>query len=301
MMSEQELAVETPTAEIENTAETAPDTPDVAETVAAPAQEADAPTAEASGEEEFSIRTLKPGDKLTATVKNIVDFGAFVDIGLPQDGLVHISELSRRKVEKVTDVVSEGDKVDVWVKRVDVKRGRISLTMKKPISRRFKDIKEGDEFEGVVTRLEPYGAFIDIDSDREGLVHISQITHEYINHPEEALTIGQRVPVKVLKINRKKRQVDLSIKEMLPPPPEPEAPKEQKAGRSRNQGREEAPAEESATSEEPMPTAMAVAFAAFQQQFGGSLSRSRKRTTKVSRVPKEELDAVISGTLAREG
>ena len=173
------------------------------------------PTDAPPADEPISILNLKPRQHLTGKVKNITNFGAFVDISLPQDGLVHISELARQKVDKVTDVVSEGQEVDVWVKKVDKKRGRISLTMVKPITRRFRDINEDDELEGVVTRLEPYGAFIDIESDREGLVHISQITHDYINHPEEALTIGDNVKVKVLKVNRKKRQVDLSIKALL--------------------------------------------------------------------------------------
>jgi small subunit ribosomal protein S1 len=246
---------------------------------------------ESASDEVLSIHNLKPKQHLAGTVKNITNFGAFVDIGLPQDGLVHISELSRRKVEKVTDVVDVGQEVNVWVKKVDKKRGRISLTMVKPVLRRLRDIKEEDEFEGVVTRLESYGAFVDIDSDREGLVHISQITHDYINHPEEALAIGDKVKIKVLKVNRKKRQVDLSIKVLLPPPlpEEPEVEEEVK---------EETPEVEEVTGEgESVPTAMALAYAAFQGE-----SRSAAQTDKALRKGKSgrkrEMDAIVARTLA---
>ena len=242
---------------------------------------------EPASEKPDSILSLKPRQHFVGKVKNITQFGAFVDIGLPQDGLVHISELSRQKVDKVTDVVSEGQEIEVWVKKVDKKRGRISLTMVKPITRRFRDIKEEDEFEGVVTRLESYGAFIDIDSDREGLVHISQITHDYINHPEEALAIGDRVNVKVLKINRKKRQVDLSIKALLPPPapPEPELVDEEPQVEERevNEG-------------EPAPTAMALAYATFQGEI--QTDESKKGSSKAKRQQKQDMDAIIARTLA---
>ncbi len=242
---------------------------------------------EPASEKPDSILSLKPRQHFVGKVKNITQFGAFVDIGLPQDGLVHISELSRQKVDKVTDVVSEGQEIDVWVKKVDKKRGRISLTMVKPITRRFRDIKEEDEFEGVVTRLESYGAFIDIDSDREGLVHISQITHDYINHPEEALAIGDRVNVKVLKINRKKRQVDLSIKALLPPPapPEPELVDEEPQVEERE-----------VKEEEPAPTAMAIAYATFQGET--QTDESKKGSSKGKRQQKQEMDAIIARTLA---
>lgn len=169
--------------------------------------------------EPLSLRTLKVGQQFKGIVKNITNFGAFINFGIPQDGLLHISELSKQKVEKVTDVINLGQEVTVWIKKVDSKRGRISLTMVRPIQLKFKDIEEDSELEGVVTRLEAFGAFVDIGADRDGLVHISQISYDYVKHPSDVLAIGDKVTVKVLKINRKKRQVDLSIKALLPLPP----------------------------------------------------------------------------------
>ncbi|MCG3212020.1 MAG: Polyribonucleotide nucleotidyltransferase [Anaerolineae bacterium] len=281
-MSDQELIMDDPTAEVE-----------------APAQEVLPEASAADADESGDVGTifnLQSRQQLSGKVKNITPFGAFIDLGLPQDGLVHISELSRKKVDKVEDVVNVGDEVDVWVKKVDRKRGRISLTMIKPVTRRIKDVEEDEELEGVVTRLESYGAFVDIDSERDGLVHISQITHGFINHPQEALEVGQTVQVKVLKVNRKKRQVDLSIKALLPPPVV-ETPAEEPAARSR---REQQRAEEEVyvPDEEPVPTAMAIAFANLQNQDAGDDKDKSPAVTKESLKKKQEQESLIARTLA---
>ena len=190
-----------------------------------------------------SISDLEPGMELKGKVKSITDFGAFIDLGIAQDGLVHISELERRRVKKVTDVVQVGDEVQVWVKKVDKKRGRISLTMVRPVTRRFRDLKPDTVVEGVVTRIEPYGVFVDIGTGRDGLVHVSELTEGYIGSPDEVVSIGNKVKVRVLKVDRKARKVDLSMKEFVevPGPPEPEPTVEEN---------------------EPTPTLMALAFQA---------------------------------------
>jgi transcriptional accessory protein Tex/SPT6 len=210
-----------------------------------------------------------------------------------------------------------GQEVEVWVKRVDQQRGRISLTMIKPISLRLKEIEEGVDLEGVVTRLESYGAFVDIGSVRDGLVHISQITHEYIKHPQDALAVGDLVKVKVLKVNRKKRQIDLSIKALLPLPelpakPVEEDPKQAEAETKPKTRAEARPqevkmaesrakvveqAEEPAESdEESMPTAMAMAYAAMQSR--SQSSKGDKGAGKGSSKQRKELDDLLTRTLA---
>jgi small subunit ribosomal protein S1 len=285
----------------EASAETAAEAPPAAEPE--PVVEAAVASAEvadvAADPNEVSIFNLQPRQQLSGKVKNITAFGAFVDLGLPQDGLVHISELSRKKVEKVEDVVAVNQEVDVWVKKVDRKRGRISLTMIKPVMRRIKDIEEEDKITGTVTRLETYGAFIDIDSDRDGLVHISQITHDYIKHPQEALEIGQEVNVKVLKVNRKKRQVDLSIKALIEPPvvetrvEEPQPMAAQTSSRPKKDDGYEL------EEEEPAATAMAVAFASLQGKDDDDDARSDSRGR--SNRHRKEQDDIISRTLATKG
>jgi ribosomal protein S1 len=289
-MSDQETSVieEAQVAEVEGGAE-------------APSVEvADLPSATeaATDDQPLSIHTLQVGQYLTGKVKNIAEFGAFVDVGLAQDGLVHISELAKQKVEKVTDAVVQGQEIEVWVKKVDTKRGRISLTMIKPITRKFKEIDEEAELEGTVTRLELYGAFVDIGSDRDGLVHISQITHEYIKHPQDALTIGQPVTVKVLKINKKKRQVDLSIKALLPPPPPPEEVKNVEAFKSVESPVKKEKEEAGVSEDEASPTAMAVAYAALQNSLSQDKGDKNADAAKNKNKRKRELDAIISRTLA---
>ena len=209
-MSEQELSV------------TAPETGDIS---------LETPKAE-DASDHMSIMDLRPGMELTGKVKSVTDFGAFVDIGIAQDGLVHISELARRRVKNVAEVVQVGDEVKVWVKKVDKKRGRISLTMVKPTTRRFKDLKPDIVVDGVVTRIEPYGVFVDIGTGRDGLVHVSELTEGYINSPSEVVSIGDKVQVRVLKVDRKARKVDLTMKEFIktPEPPEPEPVQEEEEG-----------------------------------------------------------------------
>lgn len=191
----------------------------------------------------LSIQDLKPGMELRGKVKSTTDFGAFVDMGIAQDGLVHISELVRRRVSKVSDVVAIGDEVQVWVKKVDKKRGRISLTMVRPVTRRFKELKPEMVVDGVVTRMEPYGVFVDIGTGRDGLVHVSELTEGYIGSADEVVSVGDKVQVRVLKVDRKARKVDLSMKEFTETPaaPAPEPVVEQS---------------------EPTPTVMALAFQA---------------------------------------
>lgn len=203
----------------------------------------------------MSIMDLQPGMELTGKVKSITDFGAFIDIGIAQDGLVHISELARRRVSKVTDVVQAGDEVQVWVKKVDKKRGRISLTMVKPTTRRFRDLKPDLVVDGVVTRIEPYGVFVDVGTGRDGLVHVSELVEGYINSPSEVVAVGDKVQVRVLKVDRKARKVDLSMKEFVKAPesPEPE------------------PAQEE---DEPTPTVMSLAF---QAALKGDNGRKKQR------------------------
>ncbi len=297
-MSDQELAKEEQVTEAEETEVTETAAPEASAKVEETATETteEAAVEEASPEpatdeaEDGSIFGLTPGQHRQGKVKNITQFGAFVDMGLPQDGLVHISELAKGKVEKVEDVVSVGQEVEVWVKKVDRKRGRISLTMVKPIQRKIRDISEDDEINGTVTRLESYGAFIDIESERDGLVHISQITHEFIKHPEETLTVGETIKVKVLKVNRKKRQVDLSIKALIEPPVV-EAPAVETSVAQKE-------SEEIAV-DEPIPTAMAVAFASLQgESVSGGRAGSKRSYRREQRRRKRQQEEIISRTLA---
>ncbi|MDQ0412129.1 30S ribosomal protein S1 [Mesobacillus stamsii] len=162
------------------------------------------------------LASIQPGQVLEGTVQRITDFGAFVDIG-GVDGLVHISQLSHEHVEKPSDVVQEGQQVQVKVLSVDRDNERISLSIKETLPGPWADIEEkaskGSILEGTVKRLVSYGAFVEIFPGVEGLVHISQISHKHIGTPHEVLKEGQTVKVKVLDVNKEDQRVSLSMKE----------------------------------------------------------------------------------------
>ncbi|MDE3839419.1 30S ribosomal protein S1 [Bacillus methanolicus] len=163
------------------------------------------------------LESLQPGQVLEGTIQRITDFGAFVDIG-GVDGLVHISQLSHQHVEKPSDVVEEGQKVNVKVLSVDRDKDRISLSIKETLPGPWTNISEkapkGSILEGTVKRLVSYGAFVEVFSGVEGLVHISQISHKHIGTPHEVLKEGQTVQVKVLDVNEEQQRLSLSIKEL---------------------------------------------------------------------------------------
>ncbi|MGF6948614.1 small subunit ribosomal protein S1 [Neobacillus sp. B4I6] len=164
------------------------------------------------------LSAVQVGQIIDGTVQRITDFGAFVDIG-GIDGLVHISQLSYEHIDKPSDVVQEGQQVQVKVLSVDRDNERISLSIKETLPGPWSNISEkapkGTVLKGKVKRLVSYGAFVEVFPGVEGLVHISQIAHKHIGTPHEVLKEGQEVDVKVLEANESDQRLSLSIKELL--------------------------------------------------------------------------------------
>jgi small subunit ribosomal protein S1 len=162
---------------------------------------------------------LEEGQVRKGTVSKLTDFGAFVDLG-GAEGLVHISELSWSRVRHPSEVVHEGDEVEVKVLRLDHERGRISLGLKQVKPDPWTLIRQNfpvDSInEGVVTNILNFGAFVKLADGIEGLVHISQLAPRHVGHPTEVVEIGQKVKVKVLDINEDERRISLSIKQVPP-------------------------------------------------------------------------------------
>lgn len=163
------------------------------------------------------LQNLEAGQVVDGTVQRITDFGAFVDIG-GVDGLVHISELAHTHVDKVTDVLSEGQAIKVEVLSVDEENERISLSYKNTLPGPWAGIedriKAGDIVEGTVKRIVDFGAFVEIEKGVEGLVHISQIANRHIGTPDEVLDIDQKIQAKVLSVSEEEERISLSIKEV---------------------------------------------------------------------------------------
>ncbi len=223
-----------------------------------------------------SINDLRPKMLLSGRVTKIDLYGAFVDIGIGRDALIHISKIRRGRVNRVDEVLSEGDEVEVYVSGVDTGAGRVSLTMIKPLDVTWNDIKKGAVFTGKITRLEQYGAFVDIGAERAGLVHVSEMGDEFLRHPSDLFAVEQEIAVSVLDFDRKKKRIDLGLARA---------------------DEEEAIGDEDEVEEEPL-TAMEVAL---RKAFEGTetplaASRSKKSRRGRNRRRKTQ-DDILSRTL----
>ncbi|MCI2109977.1 MAG: bifunctional 4-hydroxy-3-methylbut-2-enyl diphosphate reductase/30S ribosomal protein S1 [Acidaminococcaceae bacterium] len=162
-----------------------------------------------------AFTTFKEGTTVHGVVKNVVDFGMFVEIAPYVQGLVHVSELSWDKGAKPADLYKPGDEVDVYIKGLDPEKGRISLSIKElledPWQTAVKELKEGQVLTGKVIRFLPFGAIVKIKDNVEGMVHISEIANERIDKPEDVLKLDQEVTVKILHIDTAEKKIGLSI------------------------------------------------------------------------------------------
>lgn len=162
--------------------------------------------------------TAEIGKKCTGTVKSLTSYGAFVDIG-GIDGMIHISELSWGRIKHPSEVVKVGDTVEVYIKDLDREKGKISLGYKNtednPWEILKRDYPEGTVTEATIVGMTDFGAFANILPGIDGLIHISQISTERIEKPQDVLKIGDKVTVKITKIDFDKKRISLSIRELL--------------------------------------------------------------------------------------
>ena len=162
------------------------------------------------------LDSLSIGEKIEGTVRRITNFGAFVDIG-GIDGLIHISELSWGRIKHPSEIVKENDRVEVVVLDFNKEKGKISLGLKQNKHNPWRNLNErykvNDIVIGMVTKLTNFGAFVEIESGLEGLVHISEISDERVNKVSDQLEKGQEVKVKILNINEQEQRISLSVKQ----------------------------------------------------------------------------------------
>jgi len=165
--------------------------------------------------EEF-LDNLKPGEVRTGTVSSVVNFGAFVDLG-GMDGLVHVSELSWKHVDHPGSVVAVGDEIQVQVLEVDLDRERISLSLKATQQDPWQEFatnhRVGELVYGRVTKLVPFGSFVQVGDGIEGLVHISEMSAHHVELPEQVVTPGEELWVKIIDLDLQRRRISLSIKQ----------------------------------------------------------------------------------------
>jgi small subunit ribosomal protein S1 len=175
---------------------------------------------QSEGRKKF-LENLQKSERRKGTVSSIVNFGAFVDLG-GVDGLVHVSELSWKHVDHPSEVVAVGQEVEVEVLDVDLERERVSLSLKATQEDPWKEFerkyKAGEVIPGQVTKLVPFGAFVRVAQGIEGLVHISELSHEHVDTPESVLSVGDEVQVKVVDVDVSRRRVSLSMRQVTPAP-----------------------------------------------------------------------------------
>lgn len=218
---------------------------------------------------------LHKKDRLNGKVVKATLAGAVVDIGDGKLGVVPISQLRKEAVQKVEDVVKEGDQVEVWVRRINPDNGHIELTMVEPLALEWRELKKDMVLTGKVSKMEKFGAFVDLGAERPGLLHVSEMSHDYVRRPEDIVKIGDEIEVKVLGVDRRKKQIKLSIKALNPEPVAEEEPDQEP--------------------QKPVPTAMEIAL-----RKAMALSESRETSSEpaaAKKAPSPVMDDILSRTL----
>ncbi len=250
------------------------------------------------------LEEIKAKQHFTGKVLKTTLAGAIVDIGMPVPGIVHISQLQKEPVKRVEDVVQQGQEVEVWVKKVYPKKQRIDLTMVKPLDMEWREIEPEMVVKGTVSRLEKFGAFVDIGAERPGLVHISEITHDYIKNVSDVIKEGDEVEVKVLDVDRKKKQIKLSMKALVEKPEkvlqEVFQEKFERKDRAPRENRDARPAPKEASApeepqEEPVPTAMEMALRFAMERH--KVEETENYARKKRKNKRDDLEDILERTL----
>lgn len=223
---------------------------------------------------------LAKKDSVSGKVVKTTMAGAVIDIGAGKMGVIPISQLRKEPVRRVEDVVKVGDQVEAWVRRVDAEQGRIELTMIKPLGLEWRDIKKDMAIKGKVSKLEKFGAFVELGAERPGLLHVSEMSHDYVRQPEDVVSLGEEIEVKVLEVNRRKKQIKLSMKALHEKPPAKPEPQPE--------------AQPEAEPEKPAPTAMEVAL-----RRAMSEDKEPEATKKGKVAPRKETSSVMEDILSR--
>ena len=241
-----------------------------------------------------SVPTLEPKTKLSGKILKTTLAGALVDVGQNIPGVIHISQLSENAVNKVDDIVKEGQTVDVWVRRV--KKDRIELTMIQPLALEWKEIEPDMIVKGKVVRLETYGAFVDIGAERPGMVHVSELAHGYVKTPGEIVKEGDEIEAKVLDVNRKKKQIKLSMKALEPEVEELKPAKKEPRKGGKHSSKKETT--ESIAQEEAKEKELTVMQIAWQEALNKA---NADRAYKVKRVKSnsQEQEDILHRTLEK--
>ncbi len=263
---------------------------------------------------------IEPKMLFKARVMKVSLAGAVLDIGIGKPALLHVSQIvapEDTQNKKVDEILKVDDEIEVWVKKITRRDGeqRIEMTMIKPLDLEWREIKVGETVKGKVVRLEKFGAFVEIGAERPGLVHISEMAHGYVKVPSDVVKEGDEIEAQIIDVNRRKKQIKLSMK-AIQPEPEKEveektvtnsapvysapsgAPKrERKPGRKPRKSFEEdnsALLESINETTEPEPTSMELAMRAAMEK---AKDRKQKQETRKSKASSAEQEEILARTL----
>jgi len=242
---------------------------------------------------------------LKGTVVKTNKAGAIVDIGIEKPALLHVSQIvveNEQPILRVEDYLEIGQEIDVYVR--NIQNDRIEVTMKEPLLLEWREIKNDMIVKGKVTKLEKFGAFVDIGAERPGLVHVSELTQGYVRDASEIVSVGDEIEAKVIDFNRRRKQIKLSMKAMQPGPDEIEGVKitparpnrQNKKGKSK---KEKPPVADEAP-EEVEPTVMEIALRKAMGKADVDQPTEEVRSKKIKSVSKEQ-DDILSRTLKHRG
>ncbi|MBI9049362.1 MAG: 30S ribosomal protein S1 [Anaerolineaceae bacterium] len=261
-------------------------------------------------------KDLKPKMSYKGKVVKTSLAGALVQIGSDQPAVLHVSQIVQEENENSSKNVSElleiGQEIDVWIKKV--KDDHVELTMIKPLDLEWREIKKEMVVKGKIVRMEKFGAFVEIGAERPGLVHISEMAHGYVKSPDDILKDGDEIEAQVIEVNRKKKQIKLSMKALQPEPVKEEPPKpaawakdkdkdkdkdrrlkKKKTKRTRSSGGSSGDFSFSFSSNESgvaEPTAMEVAIREAMEK-----AKSRQEKPKTSKAISQEQEKILERTL----
>ncbi|HEX2884202.1 MAG TPA: 30S ribosomal protein S1 [Candidatus Limnocylindria bacterium] len=241
--------------------------------------------------------SLETGQRVTGVVRSIAPFGVFVDLG-GIDGLVHKSELSWNKVNNPETAYQIGDEVEAEVIDINHERGRISLSIRRlqpdPWQESVAKYKIGDVIDGTVTKLVNFGAFVRVEEGLEGLIHISELSHQRVAHPGDVVQEGQQTKLRIISLDSERHRLGLSLKQAEDRPAP--APREERPRRDRGPRRERfdyRPEDATAEPEGGIDNTMAAAFAesGLLEQFRASQSQAEEATAEPAAEPAEAATA----------
>jgi predicted RNA-binding protein with RPS1 domain len=239
--------------------------------------------------------TLEPKAKLSGKVVKTTLAGALIDVGQPIPGVLHISQIQKEPVNKVEDVIREGQAVDVWVRKV--RKDRIELTMIQPLMYEWKDLQPEMVVKGKVVRLETYGAFVDIGAERPGMIHISELAQGYVKNASDVVKEGQEIEAAVLNVDRKKRQIRLSMKALQPKIVEEEKPVRESKHSGKKSKKAETEIVMDETPMEPELTGMQIAWQMAQDRAKHNKDHKTKRMKSASAEQEELLNRTLKKRL----